>query len=164
MTQSNRINFDMLRSYKDDQLALMSPEEFLLLQQDLDERKESIGADKKLLDSALNRRFSNLATFAYKAAQKDTGTVDLLDRDGFLVQCEKAKTVAWDQAELKKLYQKILDAGDDPKVFIQYNVAVSYTVSENAFKTWPENIQKAFSPARTVKAGPPVYKIKPKKD
>ena len=82
MTQSNRINFDMLRSYKDDQLALMSPEEFLLLQQDLDERKESIGADKKLLDSALNRRFSNLATFAYKAAQKDTGTVDLLDRDG----------------------------------------------------------------------------------
>jgi hypothetical protein len=164
VTLPNRIDFDALRQMKDDQIALVSPESLLLLQEDLAERKESLSVDAKLLQTVTERRFRNLATFAYKAAGTDTGTVDLLDKDGFVVKCARAKNVTWDQAQLKDLFEKIKLAGDDPAVYIVCETSTVYKVNEIAFKNWPPAIQKAFAPARTVTPGSSTYQIKRKKD
>lgn len=64
------------------------------------------------------------------------------------------KKVTWDQAELAKLHKKISEH-EDASVYIK----TEYSVSETAYKNWPEDIKAAFLPARSVSNGKSTIEI-----
>lgn len=57
-----------------------------------------------------------------------------------------AKTVKWDQAGLKKLYEQIRAGNENPDEYIK----IKFDVSEAAFTHWPTPIRESFEPFRTV--------------
>jgi len=63
-----------------------------------------------------------------------------------------SKKVKWDEAELRKVMDKIKAAGRDPEEFIK----VKLSVSETEFKKFPDAIQAEFVPARSVEPSAPV--------
>ena len=65
----------------------------------------------------------------------------------------------WDQDGLAGLQQKMIGAGDNPNTYITEKTEL--TVSETVYGDWPDAIQKAFEPHRTVTVKPK-YKIERK--
>lgn len=57
-----------------------------------------------------------------------------------------SKTVKWDQAGLKDLYEKIRQGNENPDEYIK----TKFDVSEAAFTHWPTPIRESFEPYRTV--------------
>jgi hypothetical protein len=57
-----------------------------------------------------------------------------------------AKTVKWDQAGLKKLYEQIRAGNENPDEYINLKL----DVAESKYKAWPTPIRKSFEPFRTV--------------
>ena len=90
-----------------------------------------------------------------KLQGKDTGASSFVE-NGVKVTVTIPKTVKWDNAKLAELAERMRTAGDDPAQYIK----VSYGVDERTYKEWPEAIQGAFMPARTVMAGRPKVEIK----
>ena len=62
-----------------------------------------------------------------------------------------SKNVKWDEQELRNVANQIRSAGQDPETYITYKLSVS----ETNFKKFPESIQAAFYPARTVEPSAP---------
>lgn len=104
------------------------------------------------LQAALDTRYGERATALRLAEGKDTGTVHI-DDSGLDITCELRKKVEWDQSKLETLSNRIAAAGDDPAVYMQ----IERKIKEATFSGWPEKVQAAFSPARTVKPERPKY-------
>lgn len=68
--------------------------------------------------------------------------------DDFDVKYNVTKRVKWDQEKLEQLHNEI-GKHEDPKQYMK----VKYDVSETAYKSWPDDIRKAFEPARTLEPG-----------
>ncbi|MDA0782390.1 MAG: hypothetical protein O2942_09025 [Proteobacteria bacterium] len=67
------------------------------------------------------------------------------------------KKAIWDQKILAEIVTRIQNEGDDPLEYVD----ISYKVSENKYKAWPNLIKKEFEPARTLKTGNPTYSLTP---
>jgi len=59
---------------------------------------------------------------------------------------EISKTVKWDQAGLKNLYEQILAGNENPDEYINLKL----DVAESKYKAWPTPIRESFEPFRTV--------------
>jgi len=86
---------------------------------------------------------------------KDTGAASFVE-SGLKVTVTVPKTVKWDNAVLAELAAKMQQHGDDPANYLK----LTYGVDERRYKEWPDTIQAAFLPARTVVAGKPKVEIK----
>jgi len=111
----------------------------------------------KLLQGALETRYSAALGAAYQAAGKDTGTVRLTDSldPAFEIVADRPKKVEWSQSELAAAGDRIAAAGDDPHEYI----VATYSVDERKFTAWPSHIRSVFEPARTVKPGAVTIKL-----
>jgi len=79
------------------------------------------------------------------------GTANL-ETANFKFKTVVSKKVSWDEDVLRGVANTIRAAGRDPEEFIKYKLSVS----ETDFKKFPEEIQNAFLPARTVEPSKPV--------
>ena len=111
---------------------------------------------KAALDDALDRRYGPVAQAARLRDGKDTGTVRLPEGEHTVV-AETKKSVYWDQPKLAEIALKIEASGESAAVYIVTKTEL--TVREASYAAWPEEVRAAFEPARTVKAGKPVYRI-----
>ena len=57
-----------------------------------------------------------------------------------------SKTVKWDQAGLKDMYEKIRQGNENPDEYIDLKL----DVKESKYKAWPTPIRESFEPFRTV--------------
>lgn len=69
--------------------------------------------------------------------------------DGVKIKLVKAKNIAWDGEALAELYAQIKADGAEPDQYIKRKE--TFTVSENEYKLWSEDMQAAFDVARTEK-------------
>jgi hypothetical protein len=76
------------------------------------------------------------------------------------VKVNVPKKVTWDQGQLAAKHAEIVSSGSDPLVYM----AVEYSVSETAFKAWPDDVRDYFKAARTVTPGNPSVKIEKEKE
>jgi hypothetical protein len=71
------------------------------------------------------------------------------------VKINVPKKVTWAQDQLATKHAEIVSSGSDPLVYMK----VDYSVSETAFKGWPDDVKDYFKTARTVTPGNPSVKI-----
>lgn len=108
---------------------------------------------KELLDKEI------YSQCAEQLADKDygCGTANI-ETTLFKIKTTVSKKVKWDEALLRNVADDIRLAGRDPEVYIKYKLSVS----ETAFKGFPDNIQQAFLPARSVEPSAPKITIERK--
>lgn len=156
--------FEQISAMSDAEVSELSLETLMILADDIKERSERISTDKGILEATKLRMFRTAMEDAYRDAEKDTGTVTVVEHDGIKVKAEKKKVVIWAKDFLEGMWKKITDAGDNPSVYIKRETSTTYSVSENVFKEWPEEYQTAFTPGRTVKPATPVITIERAKE
>jgi len=88
-----------------------------------------------------------------KVPQTGSATMEF---EGEKISITIPKVVKWDQLLLKRVAAKIQASGDDPETYIRYELKVL----ETTFKTWPEQVQAIFLPARTVMPGKRKIEVK----
>lgn len=107
------------------------------------EAKAEADAVKKNLNAITTEIESRL-----KPLSNDYGTANR-EIDGVAVKVVKSKNIEWDENRLAGLWAIIEKDGADPSVYIKKKV--SYTVSENAYKDWSQELRDEFDDARTEK-------------
>ncbi len=130
------------------EIAALPAAELARLQQETTKALRSAKMASDWLDGALALKYTDQADDLRRAAQKDTGTVRFVDGE-VTVKTDLQKRVAWDQAQLARMVERIRAAGDDPAEIID----ISYKVAERKFAAWPASMQEAFRHARTVHHG-----------
>lgn len=136
--------------------ASLPAEMLALLKEEADEALRRAKTAKDWLDGALDRRYSAIAAEHRRRAGKDTGTVRF-DDGGITVVADLPKKVEWDQEQLAATVERIRAAGDDPAEYVD----LAFKVPERKYGAWPGHIRTAFEAARTVKAGKPIFTLKP---
>ncbi|PKN07914.1 MAG: hypothetical protein CVU73_10975 [Deltaproteobacteria bacterium HGW-Deltaproteobacteria-8] len=91
------------------------------------------------LEAKINAHCVSKADELRRLQGKDTGAASFVD-GGFKVTVTLPKK----------------DCGDDPAQYLK----LTYGVDERRYKEWPDTIQAAFLPARTVTTGKPKIEIK----
>lgn len=106
----------------------------------------------------LNRREKEIQQLL-KAKDEPFGDVKIIvgNRE---VKVNVPKKVSWEQKKLAEKRKLIIEAGDNPDVYID----TEYSVSETAYKKWPDDVREFFQDARTVSAGNPSIKIVEEKE
>ena len=106
----------------------------------------------------LNRREKEIQQLL-KAKDEPFGDVKIIvgNRE---IKVNVPKKVAWEQKKLAEKRKLIVEAGDNPDVYID----TEYSVSETAYKKWPDDVREFFQDARTVSAGNPSIKIVEEKE
>ncbi len=123
------------------------------MQQLIEERKQKlqeIDQAKERLQEIEDQIFEQL-----KDQVKDQGSTTV-NQDGYKITVTIPMRTTWDEAKLKEIATNIKQHGDDPEQYIDFKPQVS----EKAYKAWPEQIQKVFEPARTIKPGKRKIEIK----
>jgi hypothetical protein len=108
----------------------------------LKEAIETQDRRRKVLNEALRLRFEGTAKAMLNQEGKDTGTVRLQEGNTTVV-ANFRKKVDWDQ----ELLAKILAEHPEHKA----DVKCALSLEERKYNNWPENLQKLFEPARSVK-------------
>ena len=101
---------------------------------------ESVKKNLNAITSEIESRLKPLAN--------DYGTVTR-EVDGVAIKVVKSKNIEWDADRLAGLWAIIEKDGADPSVYIKKKV--DYTVSENAYKDWSQELRDEFDDARTEK-------------
>ena len=97
--------------------------------------------DETVLVSELTQIYNTQIT--EQLADKDYGCgTATVDGAKFVI----SKTVKWDQAGLKKLYEQIKAGNEEPSEYIE----VKMDVKESKWNAWPTPIRESFEPFRTV--------------
>lgn len=107
------------------------------------EAKAEMEAMKKNLNAITSEIESRL-----KPLVNDYGTKER-EVDGVAIKVVKSKNIEWDADRLAGLWNQIENDGADPSVYIKKKV--DYTVSENAYKEWSQDLKDIFDDARTEK-------------
>lgn len=84
-----------------------------------------------------------------------TGSATISDNDRSIV-LTYPKRITWDQDALLAVWSLIEGSGDAPEEYIDRK----FSVSESKYKNLPVTLQCIFTPARTVQAGNPTFKLK----
>jgi hypothetical protein len=129
-------------------IAALPVELLAVLKHEIDERLKRDKAAKAQLDAGLAVRYADRAAEERQAANKDTGTIRLIDGD-FTVVADLPKRVDWDQDRLAAMVERIRAAGDDPAQYVD----IAFKVPERKYAAWPDAIRAGFEPARTVRPG-----------
>lgn len=121
-------------------VAAMDPETLMTLAAMVDDEKKRLAARQARLEEALLYRYHpDIANFGTHC-----------QHDGeFVVKIEVPKKVKWDDDKLLAVCRQLEAAGEDPAEFVTFRP----TVSETAFKSWPERFRTLFLPARTTSPG-----------
>ncbi|MCB1402441.1 MAG: hypothetical protein KDJ81_06480 [Rhodobacteraceae bacterium] len=130
------------------EIAALPADVLVVLQQESEAALKQAKAAKSRLDGALVLKYGAEAAEARRAAGKDTGTVRLRDGD-ITVVADLPKRIAWDQAKLGQMVERIRAAGDDVGEYVE----ISFKVPERNYAAWPRAIREGFEPARTVRPG-----------
>ena len=69
--------------------------------------------------------------------------------DGVSIKMVKSKNIEWDNDRLIGLWNQIEGDGADPSAYIKKKI--EYSVSENAYKEWSQDMKDVFDEARTEK-------------
>nr|WP_311528669.1 hypothetical protein [uncultured Ralstonia sp.] len=104
--------------------------------------------------AALDQRYAEQAAVARQASGRDFGVCHLADGP-LRITVDVPKRVAWDQAQLGEIAQRIAAAGDKVGDFID----TDYSVPESRFNAWSSTLKEAFAKARTVKPGKASYRL-----
>lgn len=83
-----------------------------------------------------------------KPLANDYGTFNR-EIDNIGLKIVKAKNISWDGKKLEELYNQIEADNADPSVYIKRKI--EYTVSENTYKEWSDDLKNIFDVARTEK-------------
>lgn len=118
------------------------------------EAEKRLKARKKTAINDITENYREYLREKLLAKPEPFGTVNLHHGE-YEVKYIVPKDVSWDQEKLAELYKRISEH-EDPNQYIQ----VTYKVSETSYKSWPDDIKKAFDPARTVKEGAERIEIK----
>ena len=148
MNIPNHITPEAFKHMPVGEIAALPAAELARLQQETTKALRSAKMASDWLDGALALKYTDQADDLRRAAQKDTGTVRFVDGE-VTVKTDLPKRVAWNQAQLARMVERIRAAGDDPTEIID----ISYKVAERKFAAWPTSMQEAFRDARTVHPG-----------
>lgn len=140
--------FDLLEA-SPAQLAELTPEDLLELQQQSTDRSAEAAKIANVLHATLASRFA--------AGINGTGTHNL-DAGTVKVAVTIPKKVKWDQAKLAAAVDQIKSWGEDPANYVETEIKVS----ERKYDAWPPSIADIFTPARTLETGKPVIKLSAK--
>ena len=138
------------------QLAALSPQQKILLAQQLEQAGDWLKQVKARFDAALEQTYGDRIRAARNDGGKDFGVVHVADGD-LRLTVDVSKRVTWDQAQLATIAKRIDAAGESVQEFID----VSYGISESRFQNWPSTLRTQFEAARTVKPGKPTYRLTP---
>lgn len=105
-------------------------------------------------NAALDQRYAEQAVATRQASGRDFGVCHLSDGP-LRITVDVPKRVAWDQAQLGEIAQRIAAAGDKVSDFID----TEFSVAESRFNAWPSTLKEAFAKARTVKPGKASYRL-----
>ena len=155
---NNIITIDQLHGIPVGQIAAMNAQELAHLQEEAVQALNSAKLTKDLLDGVLNHKYTDRVALLRHQQDKDFGTVRF-EEDGITIIADLPKRPSWNQKKLAAIVQRIQEGVDDPTEYVE----TSFKVAENKYKNWPSHLQRTFEPARTVKAGKPVFKLVPKK-
>jgi len=136
------------------QLAALSPQQKILLAQQLEQAGEWLKQVKARFDAALEQTYGDRIRSARGDGGKDFGVVHINDGDVRL-SVDASKRVSWDQTQLATIAKRIDAAGESVGEFID----VAYSISETRFQNWPSTLRTQFEAARTVKPGKPTYRL-----
>jgi len=139
---------DDLIDLSSQEIADLPVELLAILQREIDARLKHDKAIKARFDGVLVHRYAARAGEERQAAGKDTGAVRLEDGD-FTIVADLPKRIAWDQAQLASMADRIRTAGDDPSEYID----TTFKVPERKYNAWPDYLRRDFELARTVKPG-----------
>jgi hypothetical protein len=148
MNIPNHITLEALQHMPVGEIAGLPAAELARLQQETSRALRAAKMACEWLDGALALKYADRADALRRTAQKDTGTVRFADGE-ITVKADLPKRVAWDQAHLARMVERIRAAGDDPAEIIN----ISYKVAERKFAAWPTSMQAAFRDARAVHPG-----------
>ncbi|GAA4782792.1 hypothetical protein [Lysobacter hankyongensis] len=136
------------------QLAALSPQQKILLAQQLEQAGDWLKQVKARFDAALEQTYGDRIRAARNDGGKDFGVVHVADGD-LRLTVDVSKRVTWDQAQLATIAKRIDAAGESVEEFID----VSYSISESRFQNWPSTLRSQFEATRTVKPGKPTYRL-----
>ncbi|BBE50800.1 hypothetical protein OYT1_ch1243 [Ferriphaselus amnicola] len=136
------------------QLAALSQQELQEFDISLAMLATWVKLSRDRLNTALEQRYGEQARTALLESGRDFGVTHLSDGQ-LRVTYELPKRVSWDQAQLSKIAERIVAAGDR----IQDYMDVDLSVSESRFNNWPPALKEQFSAARTVKPGKPTFRL-----
>lgn len=127
------------------------------LTQTIADEVNALQLKKSEVNALLNMEIEKAAEEQLSGKDYGCGTANI-ETTRHKVKVVVRKSVKWDEAELIKIREKIVEAGQNPAVFIKEKLSVS----ETAYKNFPIEIQNELLPARTVEAGKPSIKIERK--
>ncbi|MBO1361894.1 hypothetical protein J2D73_19105 [Acetobacter sacchari] len=115
---------------------------------ELDRRSKDL---KCRLSAALNLKYGDTADGERKG---DYGKVRIVDA-GFVIECNKPKSVDWDSDGLRAFAKELAEQGERTDEYLKIEISVP----EQAYKNWPSGLRAQVDPFRTEKAGKPTYKM-----
>ncbi|MCM2479176.1 hypothetical protein [Serpentinimonas maccroryi] len=136
------------------QLETLPPDQLAEVQHNLEQLQDWTKQAKAKLDTALFRRFGELARTARADSGKDFGTVHFSEGP-LRVTVDQPKRVSWDQPQLAAIAQRIAASGERVEDYLD----VEFSVPESRFNNWPIALRSQFGAARTVKPGKPSFRL-----
>jgi hypothetical protein len=116
--------------------------------------KDALRVQETALRTELDRRLGAAAQHVRREKGKTTGTVRF-EVDGFIVIADLPKRPEYDQGQLRNAVETLRIWGEDPEEYVTLEIKVA----ETKYKAWPPVIRQLFEPARTVRTGPPRYRL-----
>jgi hypothetical protein len=120
----------------------------------VDAAKDALRARESALRAELDRRLGAAAQHVRREKGKTTGTVRF-EVEGFVVIADLPKRPEYDQGQLRNAVETLRTWGEDPDDYVTLEIKVS----ETKYKAWPPAIRQLVEPARTVRTGPPRYRL-----
>ncbi|WP_062262388.1 hypothetical protein [Endozoicomonas arenosclerae] len=136
------------------ELAARSGEELVVLLNDVEKAMSQLTVQKMWLESVVAYKYVYRASQIRSELQQDFGTISF-DDEGTRVLVDLPREVSWDQSQLKAIAQRIQEQGEDPSEFLD----IEYSVSQEKFDQWPQEIRRSFEPALQIKQGRCTYKL-----
>lgn len=136
-------------------MAFLRPDKLAAIDAEIAAMKEEYETALSLYEHAISAKYTDEIARAYSAKGVSTGSVTIVDGE-YVLNVTTPKIVDWDDNLLRHAEATIRDSWKgDPEEYI----TLKRTVSEAAYKAWPEAIKTLFSAARTERAGKPKVKI-----
>lgn len=105
---------------------------------------------KTTIQNKLDAEIAKVAAKELKDKEYGCGTANI-ETPHFKIKTVVSKNVKWDEKILKGIKQQIIAAGQNPEIYIKEKLSVS----EAAYKGFPDDIKEVFLPARTVEPSAP---------
>lgn len=136
------------------ELAAMSATDLMHVQAEAANDLRIAKERKDWIDGAIALKYEPQAKTLRSRLGKDTGTVHF-EEEGIQITNDLPKRPVWNQKQLAEIARRITTDGDDPAEYLE----ISYKVAERKYTAWPENLRRAFAPARTLKMGKATFKL-----